>query len=157
MKKLLILLTSLLLLNINSLAQHYTTVTATLTDSSAQVWTNAIVIATLRPAPNNASAPLNDGHAITDTPQSVITDGTGSFTLTLDDTSHITPTGALWTFAIYPNASVTNASSISLAVTGGSLSLTGVLSSILAVPVVNTSPILNRAYSDSEVSGGIGS
>jgi len=137
-------------------AQHYTTVTATLTDSSSQVWTNALVIATFRPAPNVPGQSLNDGFAITDTPQTVITNGSGAFTLTLDDTNHVTPTGATWSFAIYPNATVAAASSITLGITGTSLNLTTTLSNTLIVPIVNTAPSVYRAYNNSEANGGEG-
>ena len=157
MKKLLIFLTSLLALVLNSPAQTYTTVTATLVDSSSQVWANATVIASLRPAPGNPALPLNNGLAITDSPQTALTDGSGSFTLILDDNKAITPAGSLWTFNIFPNASVTNSSSISLQITGTTLSLSGVLSSILTVPSTTALPVINRAYSDSEVVGGPGS
>lgn len=134
----------------------YTTVTATLVDSSSQIWANATVIASLRPSPNNPAVPLNNGLTITDSPQTVTTDSSGTFTLILDRTSSITPAGALWTFNIYPNASVKNSSSINLAITGTTLNLSGILSSILIVPSVNASPVINRAYSNTEVIGGNG-
>jgi len=134
----------------------YTTVTATLQDSSLQTWANATVIATLRPAPNNPGIPLNNGLPITDSPQTVVTDGSGAFTLVLDDTSRVTPAGATWIFNIFPNASVINASSITLAITGASVNLSGPLSSILTPPNVFAAPVINRAYNDSQVNGGTG-
>jgi hypothetical protein len=160
MKQLFIILMSLLVLTISAVNCYsqasYTTVTATLTDSSNQVWSNAVVIATLRPAPNNPSLPLNNGLAITDSPQTALTNNSGAFTLNLDNTSKITPAGALWTFSIYPNATVANGNSISLPITGTSVNLSGVLSSILTVPAVFAAPSVNRAYSATEVTGGVG-
>jgi hypothetical protein len=148
---------SLLILAANLYGQaSYTTVTATLTDSNSQIWSGATVIATLRPAPNNPGLPLNNGLAITDSPQTVVTNGAGLFTLILDNTNKITPAGALWTFTIYPNATVTNGSSISLPITGTAVNLSGVLSSILIPPAVFAAPSVNRAYSSSEVTGGSG-
>ena len=59
MKKLLLILMSLLILAVSSFGQAvYTTVTATLIDSSSQLWAGATVIASLRPAPNNPAVPL---------------------------------------------------------------------------------------------------
>lgn len=157
MKKLLLILTSILILSVSLFGQAvYTTVTATLTDSSTQVWSNATIIATLRPAPNNPAVPLNNGQSITDSPQTAITDNTGTFTLNLDSTNKITPAGALWIFTIYPNSTVANGSSISLPVTGATENLSGVLSSILIVPNVYAAPVISRAYSQSEVSSGTG-
>lgn len=137
-------------------AQVFTTVTATLQDSSLQTWANATIIATLRPAPNNPGLPLNNGHTITDSPQTVVADGTGTFVLVLDDTSKITPSGATWIFNIYPNATVQNGSSIVLPVTGVSVNYSGVLSSILIPPTVFAAPSINRAYNDTQVNGGTG-
>lgn len=150
---------SLLIISLSLLSHgqaSYTNVTATLVDSSAQTWANATVVATLRPAPNNPAVPLNNGLPITDSPQTAITNGSGTFTMTLDDTSHITPAGATWIFNIFPNATVPNANSITLAVTGANLNLSGPLSSILTPPNVFASPVINRAYTDSQVNGGTG-
>src|SRR5208337_1511307 len=157
MRRLLLILTSLLILVVSSSGQAvYTTVTATLTDSSTQVWAGATIIASLRPAPNNPAVPLNNGLPITDSPQTAIADGTGTFSLILDSTNKVTPAGALWTFSIYPNATVSNGNSISLPITGTTVNLSGVLSSILTVPNVFAAPSVNRAYSNSEVNGGAG-
>lgn len=134
----------------------FTTVNATLTDGASQAWANATVIATLRPSPFNPGSPLNNGLPITDSPQTTTTDGSGAFTLNLDDVSHITPAGALWTFCIYPNASVQNGNCINVSVSGTSMNLTGLLSSILTIPVVSALPNVNRAYNVNEVNGGSG-
>jgi hypothetical protein len=156
MKKLLLILTNLLITAASFGQAAFTTVTGTLVDSSGQVWSNATVIAQLRPAPNNPALPLNNGTSITDSPQTVVTDNTGTFTLILDRTSAITPAGALWTFTVYPNASVQNGSSISLPISGATQNISGVFSSILIVPSVFAAPAINRAYTDGQVTGGTG-
>lgn len=137
-------------------AQSFTNVTATLTDNTAQVWTGATVTVSLRPAPNNPGVPLNQGHPITDSPQSTITNGSGTFTLTVDDTSKITPSGALWTFTMCPNATVTSCSIINIPVTGVSVDLSAILSNALIPINAFASPFANRAYQDSQVTGGFG-
>src|SRR5579859_642557 len=137
-------------------AQSFTNVTATLTDSSAQIWSNATIIVSLRPIPNNPGVPLNSGHPITDSPQTITADGTGTFTVTVDDTSKVTPSGSLWTFTMCPNATVAVCSTISLPVTGVSQNLSASLSSALVTPKVAAAPSINRAYSDAEASGGFG-
>lgn len=153
-----LILTLILLTNL-SFGQAYTTVTATLTDSSFQVWSNAEITVRLIPKPYSYGTLLNQGHTITDSPQTIFANGSGAFSVTIDDLSQVTPAGAFWHFTMCPNASTSNCSVIDLGasvINGVSVNLTSTLSNVLTVPIVNASPTLSRAYTDSEINGGFG-
>lgn len=135
---------------------HCTTVTATLTDSSTQVWANAIVQTILIPPFNYSGQMLNTGIPVA-VPHSTFTaDGTGSFSISLDDNLLLAPSGSQWRFIVCPNSTVSNCNIMLVTISGGSMNLTTTLSSQLTVPVVNTVPTIYRAYQDSEALGGQG-
>lgn len=149
MKKLFFLFL-LILWNHNVFGQAFTSVIGTLTDTSSQVWSSAIVQAQFVPAFGNPNPSLNQGHVITDSVQSVTADNTGTFSLTLDDNSKVTPTGSQWRFTICPNAVVAVCSSTTVFISGASMNLSSILSAALTVPSVFVSPYAYRAYNDTE-------
>lgn len=134
-----------------------TSVTATLTDSSPQVWQFAKWSADFQPPFGNPNAPHNNGNLITVTHYEGVADVTGLFTVSLDDNLVVTPSGSKWRFTLCPNATVASCSVVSVVVTGASQNLSTTLSNALIVPVtVNAMPTVIRAYSDSEAFGGYG-
>src|SRR3974390_1347769 len=126
-------------------AQKMTVVTATLQDSSTQVWANATwTVAFSKPPGNNANF-NNQGHPITPN-QSGTANTSGVFTLSLDDNFAVTPGGSGWKFTICPNASVNSCNTIVLTITGLALDISPQLNAVLTVPVINAAPILSRAH-----------
>jgi hypothetical protein len=136
---------------------HCTTVTATLTDSSTQVWANATVSINIIAPFGNPSPLQNNGAPIASPINTIQTNGSGVFTISLDDNTQVTPAGSKWHFTMCPNATIQNCSQATLTIAGASESLTTPLSSVLIVPVVNSAPTIYRAYSDAEANGGLGS
>lgn len=142
---------------ITTQAQIYTTVIATLVDSNSQPWTGATVSFTFNKPFGNPAQPTNQGVAIS-SPANVITDGSGSFSVNLDNNvAGVTPAGTTWTFTMCPNATVNQCSQATFQVFGASENLSSALSAALIVPKVSATPTITRAYSNAEVSGGTGS
>src|SRR5205814_3726020 len=83
-------------------------------------------------------------------------DGSGHFTVSLDDNNVVTPAGSHWVFTLCPNATVPVCSNATILVTGVSQDLSVTLSNALTLPVVNTKPTIFRAYNDTEAFGGLG-
>src|SRR5947209_683435 len=79
--------------------QSYTNVTALLTDANGQPWANAIVTATLVPPFGNSAVLTNQG-TLPEGPQATVADGTGQFTMILDDNTVLTPRGSTWKFTV---------------------------------------------------------
>jgi hypothetical protein len=153
-------LSFLLLFSVNLYSQcigNCTSVTATLTDTSAQVWTNATVTINLVPPFSNPAPMLNNGVPVNSPNNVITTNSSGIFTISLDDNAMLTPAGSRWNFTMCPNATTANCSTGQIFVTGSAQNLSASLSSYLAVPNVNAGPTLQRAYSDSEANGGTGS
>ena len=144
-----------LLFSALSFGQSYTTVTATLQDSSTQVWANATWTAEFSPKSGYNGSYNNRGTAITPN-QTGLANGSGVFTVTLDDNLVVSPSGSGWKFTICPNASVASCISVVLTITGATQNVSIQLNAILTVPVVNASPSIARAYNDAEVSGSYG-
>jgi hypothetical protein len=132
-----------------------TTVTATLTDSSTQVWANATWTTTFIPPFGNPGVPNNNGNPVSNS-QSGVADGSGVFTVILDDNNVVAPAGSKWKFSICPNASVTSCNDIQIVITGATMDVSTQLSSALTVPAVNAAPVIARAYNDTEVTGSYG-
>ena len=70
-----------------------TSVTATLTDTSTQVWSNAIVTASLVPPFGNPGPMLNNGVPVASANNTVSANSSGVFTLSLDDNLLLAPSG----------------------------------------------------------------
>jgi hypothetical protein len=134
-----------------------TAVTASLTDGSGQVWSNAIITVNIVSPFGNPSPLLNNGVPIASPINTIMTDISGNLSISLDDNNVLTPAGSKWKFTICPNATITNCSQTTLIITGASMSLTASLSSVLNTPVVNTLPTIYRAYNNNEALGGQGS
>lgn len=132
-----------------------TNVSATLQDSSTQVWSNATWTTTFITPFGNPSPPNNNGNPITAN-QSGVADGSGHFTVTLDDNTIVAPAGSKWKFTICPNASVTSCAEVQLIITGPSMDISAALNTSIVPPVVGVQPTLSRAYNDTEASGAFG-
>jgi hypothetical protein len=142
---------------INSVqAQTYTNVTGTLTDSSTQVWQNAVVTAAFRPTPNTVGPFTNGGLPITDTPQVYVANSGGVFNFVLDTNSAVSPAGSQWTITACPNATVAVCTSVNITIAGASQDISTIMNAALIVPLVFASPVISRAYSDAEVQSGNG-
>ena len=139
----------------NATAPALTAVSATLQDSSTQVWSLASWQTTFIPPFGNPAVPNNNGNPIT-AGQSGLADTFGHFTVTLDDNNVVAPAGTKWKFTICPNASVTACAEVQMTITGASMDISAALNAALIVPVVNGQPSIARAYNDTEVSGSFG-
>lgn len=148
MKKLLILFSILFL---TSLAQA-TTVSATITDTTGQTFSNgAYSVDFIRSASNQGTIPLWNGVTFKEHGIGGFLDGSGSLNIVLADVLQVTPSGGHWVFTICPNASA-QCSIIDTTnlVTGASVNLSTFLSNNTIPPSIYPSNI-NRAYKDSEV------
>jgi hypothetical protein len=132
-----------------------TNVSATLQDSSAQVWHNATWTTTFIPPFGNPSTPNNNGNPITAN-QSGVANFSGAFSVTLDDNNVVAPAGSKWKFTICPNATVSACSEVQLIITGPSMDISAALNSALQPPVVSAQPSISRGYNDTEVNGSFG-
>lgn len=137
------------------LGQQYTNVTATLRDSSLQVWSQASWTTKFIPPFGNPSPPNNQGHPISQN-QSGIADTAGNISMTLDDNSVVAPAGSKWEFTICPNASTNTCTTIQLIISGNTMNVGPAINPLLTVPVVGTTPSVSRAYNDSEANGSLG-
>lgn len=138
MKKLLILL----LLVGTAYAQN-TTVSATVVDSSGQVYSNGTWKADFLPTPNTPGPYTQQGQSFTQHFNGSITNN-GSFTSTVADNSTIVPAKSKWTFTICPNASF-QCTVINQAITGATLDLSSAINSALPPSLVNINPNPNFA------------
>lgn len=131
--------------------QFNTAITVTLTDSNGQVWSNASWLVEVQPPFGNPNSLVNGGFP-PQSPQAGFADGTGTFFVTLDDNTKMTPTGSTWKFTICPNSSVTNCSTSIQIIHGASQNLSASISADLIPISVIATPALNRAYIDTELS-----
>lgn len=132
-----------------------TTVTATIQDSSFQVWSQATWTTTFIPPFGNPSPPSNRGNSITPN-QSNVANTSGFFTVTLDDNNVVAPAGSKWKFTICPNATVSACTEIQLIITGPAMDISAAINTAIQVPAVGANPTVARAYNDTEVSGSFG-
>lgn len=155
MKKILLILT--LVLNLTAVAQT-TAVSATLTDSDSTVWTGAKVYVSFSPNPNvpNLSVYTIAGVSITSPTyssllqQTVTTNNSGAFSVTLLDNNLVQPSGSGWYFVIQSNTSANAVTFTPISVTGSSTNLTSFFTSHIIAPRF---PAINSAfgYADLEV------
>lgn len=138
-----------------ALSQALTTTTATLTDSSGQVWSQAQWTTTFIPPFGNPSPPNNQGQPISPS-QSGIANTSGFFTVNVDDNNVVAPAGSKWKFTICPNASVVACTEVQLIITGPSMDISAQLNAAISPPVVGSQPTIVRAYKDVEVNGSFG-
>jgi len=148
-------LLAVLLLSVCASAQSYTIVTATLQDSSGQVWSQASWRTEFAPQPGYSGQYNNQGAPIT-AAQSGTADNAGTFHVTLDNNIVVSPGGSGWKFIICPNASVSSCNTINLTIFGFTMDVSSQLNAVLTVPVVVASPVIAHAYNDTEVNGSYG-
>lgn len=157
MRKLLCLLLFIVPLNLHAQCiGNCTSVTATLTDGNGQVWTNAVVNISIVPPFGNPAKLLNNGVPVNDPVNTLVTDGTGSFTISLDDNTKVSPANSRWNVSMCPNATVSNCSQGLIFISGPTQNISTSLNSYLNNVTVNAGPSVQRAYSDTEVNGGTG-
>lgn len=134
-----------------------TTVTATVTDSTGQAWTNGSWRADLLP-PYNNPAPLRTNNAQIPGNLMSVTgtmDGTGFFTVNLTSNNLISPSGTVWKFTICSNTSDRCYNSYQV-LSGASQNLSASISADSIPPSVTATQSITRAYKDSEVNAAIG-
>lgn len=124
----------LALLSTSALAST-TSITATLTDSDAVTWANCTWSANLF---SPRGGPTINGVSVSLTFAGGTCNSSGVMSTTLTDTTSLDQASAYWLFTIQPNASV-GPSLISTVVSGGSESLSAILSAGLKVPRFNPS------------------
>lgn len=146
MRKLLILCS---LLGASLAFGQSTNLTATVTDSSSQVWSNGTFTITFVPVPGLPNNYQWQGQKFIPQVYTGAMNGSGTLSVTLPDNYTITPAGTQWQFVLCPNATA-NCSTIVTPVTGSSEDLSSLFSSRVSVPVVYATS-MNRAYSSSEV------
>lgn len=159
MKRLLICSAFVLISTVLSFGQcvgSCTTVSGTIVDSSTQIWSAATITANIVPPFNNPAQLLNNGSPITSPTTSTTTDNSGNFSFSLDNNAVVTPSGSQWNFTICPNATVNTCSTVKLTITGASMNISTQINNAIALPIVNTSPSIFRAYGDTEAFGGQG-
>ena len=131
------------------LAAQQTSVTATVQDSTGQAWSNGNYSISFAPTPG-LPGPFYQGGAVF-VPQ-VFTgtmNGSGVLSLSLPDTSTITPAGTKWAFTLCSNTSG-SCTTIKTPVTGSSEDFSSLFSSTVVPPTLFSTP-LPRAYSSAEV------
>ena len=136
-----------------SAAAQTTTVTATVTDTSGQVWADASYQINFLPAPGTQpSQYIWQGLPFPASEQqfSGTLDATGTFTAAIPDNTTLSPAGSKWIFTICPLASTAQCQVVRSAVSGASESLSTLLSSGLAPPSVAPTPI-NFSYQSSNI------
>lgn len=131
------------------LAAQTTVVTATITDPSGQLWANGSYTVTFYPVPNLPNNYQWQGAKFVPQVYKGLLDNSGAFSVTLPDSTTITPSGTQWQFVICPNATAT-CSTILTPVSGASQNLTSFFSSRVTPPTLFSATI-PRAYSSSEV------
>lgn len=131
-----VLLAAFLLVSVKVSHCQTTSVTATLTDSDGQAWTNGTWTATLyNPSGTQQPVYTATGQPVPTFTQNQTLDATGTLIYNLPDNNLITPLGTRWTFTICSDTSAQcSAASTNLLITGSSMNLTTTLSAQLTVP-----------------------
>lgn len=124
-----------------------TTVTATVVDSSGQIWANGAFRIDLV---NYQGAPIWSGGPLTLHYNIAPLDAGGTFTVSIPDNNFITPVGTMWQFTICPNATAP-CGIITTAVNGPLVNISSIVTQFIIPPNPNPFPVLPKAYSDAEV------
>lgn len=128
-----------------------TTITGTITDSAGTVWSGATVTASFAPAPNFTGKYTWNGQQMTTFPPvTVVASGSGVFTMSVPDSSLITPANSGRTFTFCPLASVVCNNSAKITVPGPSMDITGLVSQTVVAPQMNPT-FLQYGYNDTEI------
>lgn len=108
MRKIYLFTWMLLFMGSISFAQN-TVLSATVVDSDGTIWANGTWKITFIPAPNNQNISLYNQNGVALTQgvmnQSGVMDNTGHFSITVYDSTTVTPTNSSWTLNICPQAS----------------------------------------------------
>lgn len=133
-------------------SQSLTTVTATITDLTAQPFVSGISTAEYQ-RPNNAQGitPVIAGVPINERPSTVGMNGAGTFTINLANLALVSPAGGAWRFTLCPNASASCSIVTTQGVVGASVNLSATLSAGVTTISVPAQPTISRAYKDTEV------
>lgn len=131
------------------IAQYTTAVTATITDTNGQAWSNGTWSATLVPQQGQSLPERDPTGAPVTSFYSGSMDGTGTLTVTLGNNSLLTPVGSRWQFQLCPQANAGCVQSFQT-VFGSTINLSSQLSAVALSPTVNPTPI-SWAYNDAEL------
>lgn len=137
-------------------AAQTTAVTATVADSTAQVYANGTWVVQFHPNGFDPSFYKLNGSSFAQYFQGSM-NSSGTFNVTLSDNSQITPTGSTWDFTVCPNANVSQCTTIlGIAVSGVTMNVSSQINSQLGPIQVKLDPNPNakplaRAYSDTEI------
>jgi hypothetical protein len=140
---------SFLLLWLPMLAQN-TNVTATIIDSTGQVWANGSYSITFVPNPQQPGQYYWEGVPFSPQKYTGGMNGSGAMTVTLPDNGTITPAGSSWAFVLCANTSAP-CSTVTTPVTGPTQDFSAQFSSMVVPPQVYATPLV-RSYSNAEVS-----
>lgn len=158
MKQKILILVASLIFPLLSHAQILTSVSATITDGGGQVWANGSYAVKFIPVFNNPGPYINQGLPIQGGGfiQGNL-DGTGSFTVNLDDNIRgISVQGSKWQFTFCPAASFQCTQTNQIVITGTSVNLSSTFSSQIGAIVLRPNFVIPAAYADSEVITGFG-
>lgn len=126
-----------------------TSLSATITDSTSQVWANGSYNITFIPTPGQPGPFYWQGARFTPQVYQGTMNGAGTLSVTLPDNSTITPAGSQWAFVLCSNTTAP-CSTVKTAVTGATEDLSTFFSARVTPPVIYSAP-MPRAYSSSEV------
>ena len=136
MKKLISLISTLLLLGVSAYAQT-TAVSATVTDTDGTVWANGVWHIQFVPSPNN---PNISAYNINGTPldpailnQQGNMNGSGALSVSVYQQAPITPVGSSWKLSVCPNA-ITLCGNYTFTAVGSSMNLSSALTPIIPAP-----------------------
>lgn len=126
-----------------------TTVSATVVDSSSQVWANGTYTISFRPVPNQPGPYIWNGAPLTATQFTGTMNGSGVFSVSIPSSDAITPAKSQWTITVCPSAA-SPCGTIFLPITGSSEDVSAQITA--AIPPVHTFPTpMGYAYADSQV------
>lgn len=128
-----------------------TAVSGIVQDSAGQLWKNGNYKIDFIRNPNQVGiTPLFNGSLFLEHYNIAPLDNTAAFSISLPPVTSITPSGGLWNFQFCPNATA-SCTSFTVAVQGATLNLSAIITSFIKVPALNGSPVLNKAYGDTEL------
>lgn len=126
-----------------------TTVSATVVDSSSQVWANGTYTISFRPVPNQPGPYRWNGAPLTTTQFTGTMNGSGVFSVSIPSSDAITPAKSQWTITVCPSAA-SPCGTIFLPITGSSEDVSAQITA--AIPPVHAFPTpMGYAYADSQV------
>ena len=133
-----------------------TSVSATVTDQTGQLWFDGSYQISFVPAPDNPVGPyLEDGQPFNT--NQVITgplDENGQFTANVPDNLTIAPFGSTWRIQVCPGATATNGCyTVQMTVTGQSIDVSAALTPPGVAVDMTSAVAVPAAYTDGEITG----